>query len=110
MTIYPLQKQNYDLIDPMIREWASENSLRLYTESQNVEVRSVWFCDDTGEARFQIGIDPLKEDGAIGVHVYEVKKLIRESKASKPTSFLSTALTLRETLDEALDFVRSRLG
>lgn len=110
MRLYPLQTRNYGLIDPIIREWVSENSLQLYTEARDVEIRSVLFCDSTGEVRFQIAIEPLSDGGDVDVHVYEVKKLIWERKATKPTIFSATVSSLRKTLDLALRLVKSNLG
>ena len=107
--MYPLQKQNYEPVDPIIRELASENSLQIYTESKDVEVLSVLFSDETGEVRFEIWIDPVSGEETTGVHVYEVKKRIWERRSTTPTSFPSTVDTLKESLEQALNLVRSKL-
>jgi len=109
MKLYPLQTRNYLTIDPIIHEWATENSLQLYTELKDEEVRAVWFCDATGEVRFQIWIDPLDDDGTVNVNVWEVKQFIWERKLTKPKVFGTTAENLKQTLNDALSLVRSQL-
>src|SRR5687767_12331329 len=109
MRLYPLTKRNYELIDPIIQRWVSINSLQLYKECKDVEIRSVLFCDDGGNVRFQLWIDPLEDDRSISISVLEVKKFIWERKATKPINFAASIETLEQTLNDALAIVRARL-
>ena len=109
MTPYPVQKRNYDSIDPVIRKWVSDNSLELYTEYKDVEIRSVWFFDHKGDVRYQIWIDPVDDRGHVDVYVHEVEKLIQDGKKVRP-AFSVSEMELRDTLDKTLFTVKSKLG
>lgn len=56
MRLYPLLKRNYELIDPIIQRWASEESLQLFTEYKDEEIRSVRFCSDGETYGFRFGL------------------------------------------------------
>lgn len=104
--MYPVLKQSFLEIDPIIKKWCADNSLFLYTESKEVEVRSVDIVDTDGNRRFQIWIDPLKDNGSTGVHVWELKQRIKERRTNPPIDLATTKANLRETLDHALDLTK----
>ena len=106
MGVYPVLKRNYDEIDPIIENWVHHNSLHLYKEYKEVEVRSVNIVDKDGNRRFQIWIDPVGKDGTIPVHVWEIKRYIWERKKSRPIDLIASQSTLKATLEKALELAK----
>ncbi len=104
--MYPVLKQNFLDIDPIIEKWCADNSLFLYRESKEVEVRSVEIVDMDGNRRFQIWIDPLTENGSTVVHVWGIKRRIKERRTNLPINLAATKANLREALDHALDLTK----
>ena len=67
---------SFSSIDPIIRTWATANSLAVQTTYQDSEVRSVQIVGVAGQ-KAQIWIDS-PTGGQVSVHVWDYKKSRRD--------------------------------
>jgi hypothetical protein len=107
MSVYPVVKENFTPIDPIIDEWVKRNRLFLFKEYRECAVRSVELCDRMGSRRVQIWIDPVK-DGTTTVNVWEIRPRYRE--VSRGTKLVTGPEGLAKALDEALELASTLLS
>lgn len=89
---------SYREIDPVIERWAGEHSLTIFRRFKDSEVRSVELVGRAG-GRVQIWLDPVKESGKVGVHLWDYGK--RTLHFEGPTE------NLRALLDQAYAYATS---
>lgn len=92
---------NYQLIDPIIFQWAQSHSFRISTSYKDEEVRSIDIINAKGE-RFQVWFDiPTKHH--VGIHVWNYKK----KKESLKKEWLVNIVDLESILTEVFKIVSS---
>ncbi len=88
---------SYSEIDPVITAWAQRNSLHVYTQYQESEVRSIDIVSKIGE-RFQLWIDrPFS--GLVDIHAWDYRKTKKD--------WQTPIDKLNDALEEALQTVES---
>ena len=90
----------YASIDSQIQEWASANSLHLYTKQGDQEIRCAYVSSLGGEC-FQIWIDPPR-DGRTSVHVGCVEG---RRDTDDPVSWAISVSEVAAALNIALEMV-----
>jgi hypothetical protein len=85
---------NFNTIDPLLRAWASRNSIPLSTRYKEDEVRSFELAGPVGRAQIWVEVN-----GGITVNVWDYRKRRQNLPAD--------ATTLERLLDEALIVARA---
>ena len=84
----------YELIDPILTNWAESHSIRWYSEYQDTEVRT-FYLNENRRDRVQIAVDP-PQNGSVTVDVGQnrrgLPRLNRVEKITASVSDLSDAL------------------
>jgi len=88
-----LKKSIFKSIDPIIKQWAKDKDLKLFTMAKDWEIRTV----QLGENIIQV-----VEPDAQGI----IQVLLKDLKAKKTQGFPATPETLRDVLDEVYEKVR----
>lgn len=83
----------YDLVDPILRRWASRHGLAVMDEYRGEEVRSLELTDDHGR-RYQLWLDPPVEGGRVAVHAWDFRR--------KRMERVTTISELEQCLEEML--------
>jgi len=64
---------SYLKIDPILKRWACDNDLHIYTSHQDYDIRSLDIVSPSGK-RFQLWIDELDVNEKSTVHIWDFKK------------------------------------
>ena len=89
---------SYAIIDPIIKQWASQNNLVLTFNYKDYDVRSVEVVDSKGE-RFQIWIEEPLNNGEIKIVAWDYRK--------RKVEFAADKFDLLQKLDKAFIAVKS---
>lgn len=92
----------FELIDPTLSRWATENGVHWYTEYQDVEVRT-FFLDENRRDRVQVAVD-VPEGKEILIHVGQNRRGIR--RLNRTQVIKSSVSQLSQSLDEAFDIAK----
>jgi hypothetical protein len=84
---------SYDVIDSVLKRWATAHGLHIYSEFKGEAVRSTDLVDAQGR-RCQMWLDPPDSGGRVGVHVWDYRKRRKD--------FTGSVETLGEVLEQAL--------
>lgn len=93
----------YELIDPVLSQWAVENGVHWYTEYQNVEVRT-FYLNENRRDRVQVAVDAPHGEKTI-IRVGQNRQGIW--RLNRTENIKSTISKLPESLDKALDIAKN---
>lgn len=93
----------YESIDPVLSQWATENGVQWYTEYQDVEVRTFYLNEDRRD-RVQIAIDAPK-DGKTIIRLGQNRRGVW--RLNRTETIKSTLSKLPESLDKAFDIAKN---
>jgi hypothetical protein len=92
----------YELIDPLLSEWAVKNGVHWYTEYQNTDVRT-FYINENRRDRVQISVDVPKDQKTVVRIGQNQRGLPRLNRVEKLTSSIAA---LPSSLDKALQIAR----
>jgi hypothetical protein len=96
----------YEDLDPVLREWASNHGLHVFTKDRDWETRSIQIVDDSGEV-YQLGLFLRDEDVQLSVSSRKNKNF-RESYTCRLDELEKTLQAAYQQVIDWIEFYGNR--